>query len=197
MPVSPNARRQDLPAPLSEILMRMLQKDSDARPDAKELIAAFQLMLAPAPSEDTLPEPARVPTLLPVIAFGTPVLVMLLIALGIIVISFFIDTPEAGPAGQGSKLPTEPVKQEAASPNNETADGSEASAPAAAPTRRSRSPGHDAYLAGLDRKKTELELQRTELLLKYTEQHPDVVLIDRQLEQLAIERRDHLQQRRR
>jgi serine/threonine-protein kinase len=197
MPVSPNARRQDLPAPLSEILMRMLQKDSDARPDAKELIAAFQLMLAPAPSDDTLPEPTRVPTLLPVIAFGTPVLVMLLIALGIIVISFFIDTPEAGPAGQGSKLPTEPVKQEAASPNNETADGSEASAPAAAPTRRSRSPGHDAYLAGLDRKKTELELQRTELLLKYTEQHPDVVLIDRQLEQLAIERRDHLQQRRR
>jgi len=197
MPVAPNTRRQGLPGTLAEILMRMLQKDPDTRPDPQELIAAFQSMLAPAPSEDTSPEPARVPTLLPIIAFGTPVLVMLLIALGIIVISFFIDTPEPGTAGQKSNLVTEPVKQGATTPNNETADGADASPPAAAPPRRNRSPGYDAYLSGLDRKKTELELQRTELLLKYTEQHPDVVLIDRQLEQLAIERRDYLQQRRR
>ena len=197
MPVAPNTRRPGLPAPLAEILMRMLQKDPEARPDAKELIAAFQSMLAPRPSEDHTPEPERVPTLLPVVAFGTPVLVMLLIALGIIVISFFIDTPKPGTAGQESNLTTEPVRQEAATPNKETADDAEPSPPAAAPPRRSRNPGYDAYLSGLDRKKTELELQRTELLLKYTEQHPDVVLIDRQLEQLAIERRGYLQQRRR
>ncbi len=195
MPVAPNTRRQGVPGPLAEILMRMLQKDPDARPDPQELIAAFRSMLVPAPSEDISPEPARVPTLLPVIAFGTPVLVMLLIALGIIVISFFIDTPEQGTAGE--KLVTEPVKEEAATQQNEKADDAETAPPPAASPRRNRSPGYDAYLSGLDRKKTELELQRTELLLKYTEQHPDVVLIDRQLEQLAIERSDYLQQRRR
>lgn len=198
MPVSPNARRLDLPAPLSEILMLMLQKDPDARPDAKELIAAFRKILAPpAPLLEPPPKPSRVPVLLPVIAFGTPVLVMLLIALGIIVISFFIDTSEQGAGGEKSNLPATPVKDEASAQTNEKADSAGSSPPSAASTRRSRSPGFDAYLSGLDRKKTELELQRTELLLKYTEQHPDVVLIDRQLEQLAVERRDHLQQRRR
>jgi len=39
-----------------------------------------------------------------------------------------------------------------------------------------------------------LRIQRTELLLEYTEQHPDVVQIDRQLEQLQVERRAYLRQ---
>jgi len=198
MPVAPNTRRHGLPDPLAEILMRMLQKDPDARPDAQELIAAFRKMLAPPPaSVEPSPEPSRVPALLPVIAFATPVLVMLLIALGIIVISFFISTSEQGAVGENSNLLTKPVKDESSAQTNDKADAAEPSPPAAASTRRSRSQAYDAYLSGLDRKKTELELQRTELLLKYTEQHPDVVLIDRQLEQLAIERRNYLQQRRR
>lgn len=199
MPVSPSTRRQGLPAPLAEIMMRMLQKDPDARPDAHELIAALRKMSAPPPAENTSPEPERIPPLLPIIAFGTPALVMLLIAVGIIVISFFIDTPQQGTVVQQSNLPAEPAKGEASTQPSEKADGAEAEArpPAAATPRRNRSPDDDAYLSGLDRKKTELELQRTELLLKYTEEHPDVVLIDRQLEQLAIERGNYLQQRRR
>jgi len=40
-----------------------------------------------------------------------------------------------------------------------------------------------------------LRIQRTELLLGYTEQHPDVVQIDRQIEQLQLERSNYLQQR--
>ena len=52
----------------------------------------------------------------------------------------------------------------------------------------------DPYLAGLDKKRAELRLRRTELLLEYTERHPDVVQIDRQLEQLRIERHTHLRQ---
>ena len=36
--------------------------------------------------------------------------------------------------------------------------------------------------------------ERTELLLQYTDQHPDVVQVDRQLEQLRSERRRHLRQ---
>jgi len=198
MPVAPNTRRQGLPDPLAKILMRMLQKNPDARPDAQGLIAALRKMLAPPPaSEEPSPEPSRVPALLPVIAFATPVLVMLLIALGIIVISFFINTSEQGEVGENPNMLTKPVKDESSAQTNDKADAAEPSPPAAASTRRSRSQGYDAYLSGLDRKKTELELQRTELLLKYTEQHPDVVLIDRQIEQLAIERRNYLQQRRR
>jgi serine/threonine-protein kinase len=52
----------------------------------------------------------------------------------------------------------------------------------------------DAYLAGLDKKQVELRIRRTELLLQYTPQHPDVVQVDRQLEQLRTERRRHLRQ---
>lgn len=37
-------------------------------------------------------------------------------------------------------------------------------------------------------------VNRTELLLEYTEQYPDVVQIDRQLEQLQDERRRHVRQ---
>ena len=40
----------------------------------------------------------------------------------------------------------------------------------------------------------ELRIKRTELLLEYTEQHPDVVQIDRQLELLQLERRRYLRQ---
>ena len=69
--------------------------------------------------------------------------------------------------------------------------------PSTSPTVSTRSKPHvevDAYLAGLDKKQVELRIKRTELLLAYTEQHPDVVQIDRQLEQLRIERRQYLQQ---
>jgi serine/threonine-protein kinase len=57
-------------------------------------------------------------------------------------------------------------------------------------------PEPDPYLAGLDKKRVELRIKRTELLLKYTEQHPDVVRVDRELEQLRIERRTYLKQKR-
>jgi serine/threonine-protein kinase len=39
-----------------------------------------------------------------------------------------------------------------------------------------------------------LRILRTELLLQYTEQHPDVMQVDRQLEQLRIERRNYVRQ---
>ena len=37
-------------------------------------------------------------------------------------------------------------------------------------------------------------MKRTELLLEYTDKHPDVVQIDRQLEQLRVERRKYVRQ---
>ncbi|HEY9146901.1 MAG TPA: serine/threonine protein kinase, partial [Thiobacillus sp.] len=53
----------------------------------------------------------------------------------------------------------------------------------------------DAYLAGLDKKLVELRIKRTVLLTKYTKQHPDVVEVDRQLEQLRVERSRYLKQK--
>ena len=60
--------------------------------------------------------------------------------------------------------------------------------------RQSNTIKADAYLIGLDKKQVELRIKRTELLLEYTEQYPDVVQIDRQLEQLQEERRKHVRQ---
>ena len=54
----------------------------------------------------------------------------------------------------------------------------------------------DAYLQGLEEKKVEFQLKKTELLLKYTEHHPDVMLVMRQLEQLEAERRVYLRKHR-
>ena len=54
----------------------------------------------------------------------------------------------------------------------------------------------DAYLAGLDKKLVELRIKRTVLLTKYTKQHPDVVEVDRQLEQLRVERSRYIKQKR-
>jgi serine/threonine-protein kinase len=75
--------------------------------------------------------------------------------------------------------------------------GTAAKSPSTSPTVSTRSKPHveaDAYLAGLDKKQVELRIKRTELLLAYTEQHPDVMQIDRQLEQLRVERHQYLQQ---
>ncbi|MFN3751715.1 MAG: serine/threonine protein kinase, partial [Thiobacillus sp.] len=72
----------------------------------------------------------------------------------------------------------------------------DAPAPAAAAPKKNAAT-EDPYLAGLDRKQIELRLRRTELLLTYTAQHPDVVQIDRQLEQLRAERQRYLRQLRR
>ena len=110
-----------------------------------------------------------------------------LIWIGIIVIEHFL---------QASPSPAPPATQISASqPPADAVSDSPPSAeltdrPASRPTVES-----DAYLAGLDKKQVELRIKRTELLLEYTKQHPDVVQVDRQLEQLRIERRRYLRQR--
>jgi len=210
MPVPPKSQRQDLPDAFADILMRMLSKNPDERPDARALAAAFRQMMPAAPLVEPPPQPNRAPALLAVIAFGTPVLVFLLIAVGIIVISFFLDAPGRHKTPATPAVAETPVKDGNSAVESDESRTDGASVGPARPVesiqrKRSptvdvhpeRAPTADSYLAGLDKKRTELEIQRTELLLKYTEQHPDVVLIDRQLEQLAAERRDYLRQRRR
>ncbi len=181
--------RPNLPAGLSSLLTRMLDKSPDNRPDARALVNALHALIpaAPRPSAPVPPPPNRVSPVLPLLAFGTPVGVFLLIGIGIIVIEYFLPSP------QQDALPAVPPIV-SAPPASGPPDTSAPRVSSPAPAAQEPPPESDPYLAGLDKKQVELRIRRTELLLKYTRRHPDVVQIDRQLEQLRIERRNHLRQ---
>ena len=189
-PVSPSLLRPQLPEALTSLLASMMQKTPEARPDARALVKALHAIM-PVPS--SLPAPAapnRVSRLLPLVAFGTPLGVFLLIGVGIIVIQHFLEAPTiASPSGPAVGV----VQQHAPSASIAESDtGSQSPAPGSAAPRQAPAVRSDPYLDGLDRKQVELRIKRTELLLQYTEQHPDVVQVDRQLEQLKAERRSYL-----
>lgn len=187
-PVSASSLHPQLPAELADVLMRMLDKNPQARPDARALVDALHA-LAPAAPQVPAPPPAnRVPRLLPVLAFGTPLGVFLLIGVGIIVIEHFLAPPPT-PAVSGT-----PATQDVASIADGSTDSQAVAPVEVAPRTPEPAVASDAYLAGLDKKQVELRISRTELLLQYTPQHPDVVQVDRQLEQLRTERRRHLRQ---
>jgi serine/threonine-protein kinase len=190
-PVAASTLRPQLPAELASLLSRMLNKNPQARPDARALVNALHALVPARPQPPAPPPPNRIPRLLSLLAFGTPVGVFLLIGVGIIVIEHFLTTPQqAAPA---------PTQKTAPQPATDAASASQAAAVPAkpaklAPPRQKPAVESDAYLAGLDKKQVELRIKRTELLLQYTEQHPDVVQVDRQLDQLRIERRRYLRQ---
>ena len=182
--------RPQLPAGLSSLLTRMLDKNPGNRPDARSLVNALHALAPAAPQAPALPPSNRVPRLLPLLAFGTPAAVFLLIGVGLIVIEYFLpstqqDAPIATPPGASVPQPDAGATSAAPSPRAPGPDDPAAQKPPVEP---------DPYLAGLDKKQVELRIRRTELLLQYTRQHPDVVQIDRQLEQLRIERRKYLRQ---
>lgn len=189
-PVPVSTLRPNLPARLTDLLARMLHKDPLARPDARSLVHDLHALAADLSHVPATPPSNRVSRWLPVLAFGTPFGVFLLIGLGIIVIEHFLDVPQPAvfaPLSHRSADKAAPDTPTEVSPNGQAAGG-------AAGSRRSTAVKPDAYLLGLDKKQVELRIKRTELLLEYTEQYPDVVQIDRQLEQLQDERRKHVRQ---
>lgn len=184
-PVPATTLRPRISVGLASLLAHMLNKKPEARPDARTLVSAFHaLALASTPATSPLPVPStnRVSRLLRVLAFGVPIGVFLLIGLGIIVIEHFLATPPHAP---------QLSVQQAVPPavDDTTADQPP---PESDETTNTPPPESDAYLAGLDKKLVELRIKRTVLLLKYTNQHPDVVQVDRQLEQLRAERSRYL-----
>ena len=185
-PAAAETLRPQLPAGLARLVAHMLSKNPHARPDARTLVKALHA-LARGPSQAPTPPPSnRVPRVLPVLAFGMPVVVFLLLGVGLIVIQHFLgNAPAQIPARE--LAPNAAIQPDSATvPESAPAESEQAAPPPPAET--------DPYLAGLDKKSVELRIRRTELLLEYTEQHPDVVQIDRQLEQLRAERRRHLRQ---
>jgi serine/threonine-protein kinase len=188
-PVAASTLRPQLPTGLASLLSHMLSKTPRARPDAHALVNALHAQAAAARQAQVPTPPNRTPRLLPILAFGAPVGVFLLIGVGIIVIEHFLAMPQAAePATR--LLAVSPPSADVAAVSPVSPAPPEAARPPPAPAAEP-----DPYLDGLDRKRAELRLRRTELLLEYTERHPDVVQIDRQLEQLRTERRKYLQQR--
>jgi serine/threonine-protein kinase len=180
--------RPGLPAWLNELLACMLDKQPEKRPDARTLVKALHALSVAAPALPVVaPPPQRVPRLLAALAFGTPLGVLLLIGVGIILVDYFLPAPQLDtPASMDApattpQIDTDPLRAPAIADTPSPA----APSPAARP---------DPYLVGLDKKQVELRIRRTELLLQYTDQHPDVVQVDRQLEQLRSERRRYLRQ---
>jgi len=197
-PVAAGSLRPHLPAGLVDLLARMLHKNPGVRPDAPTVVKALHA-LAPAAPQPPAPKPSnRVSRLLPILAFGTPIGVFLLIGVGIIVIEHFLGTSEQ--VAPDPTLPGVSSEQNVSSGSDTRPDAEKAGQLSSSPTRlrppRKATAPIDPYLEGLDKKQVELRIQRTELLLEYTEQHPDVVQIDRQLEQLQVERRTYLRQQR-
>lgn len=204
MPVPVEVIRPKLPDELTSLLARMLSKKPEDRPDASTLVNALHALTSNTPPTPALPTVDKVPRPLRVLAFTTPVVVFLMVGVGIILINHFLETPQQIPA-----TPTPPSVaatrsiQAPSIPNGDpdSKTSTTASVENAHPVARNKLPVKksaakpDAYLEGLDKKQVELRIKRTELLLKYTGQHPDVLLVDRQLDQLHDERRTYLRKR--
>ncbi|NDP47172.1 MAG: protein kinase [Sulfuriferula multivorans] len=186
-PAPASTLRANLRTELVDLLTRMLHKDPHARPDARTLVNDLHTLAANMARKPEILPSNKVSRLLPVLAFGTPFGVFVLIGLGIIVIEHFIEKPpQAIQTTQKTRtsnvsataVSTPPI--EATLPDTTTG------------LKQSNTIKADAYLIGLDKKLVELRIKRTELLLEYTEQYPDVVQVDRQLEQLQEERQKHV-----
>jgi len=211
-PIAPVNRRPEITAPFERIIMRMLHKEAEARLDSLTLIVElhktgeYGTPLPPTNGEN------RVPLILQLIAFGSPLTVLVVTGIGMIVINYFLAlTPkETLRSKAGVPLLTTPnntilewetqpqvdlattlQNTKKSSPNNFSTKSKD-DKPSTSEKLSERLPPPDAYLQGLDKKKVEYEIKKTELLLKYTEQHPDVALVNRQLKQLEEERRLYL-----
>jgi len=191
-PVPASTLRAQLHPGLASLLTSMLDKSPQARPDARTLADALHALAPAAPPAPAATPSRRLSRLLPVLAFGILLGVFLLIWST----EYFSPPPPQEtptPIAPSDRTPRESTAPPAANEKDEKPAG-QASTPVAKPAHPA--PGApvetDPYLAGLDKKQVELRIKRTELLLEYTKQHPDVVQVDRQLEQLHIERQNYL-----
>ena len=194
------------PPSFGRIIRRMLEKQAHARYDARGLIEELRKLEQAPPAPPGSVDSNRVPRSLAIIAFSIPAAVFLLIALGIMTISHFLGhTSDTQSGKSGDPRPTfPPISNSLSSGTNLINPASEATSgkvnpekkPQPAQTKASQGKvKQDAYLLGLEQKQVALELKKTELLLKYTPQHPDVILINRQLEQLNSEREKYRDER--
>lgn len=204
----PASRLRPEISPLFErIIVRMLSKQAELRFDSHTLVLELSKSGEfDVPAGPEAPPETHVPRFVSIVAFSTPMAVLLFTAIGMIVINYFLGLPIQAERKVGPPLLSTPSSAilDWALQSHPEAQGpfenkQQATAPNFSPTLNNiqthlgkssaTAPPPDAYLRGLAKKKVELEIRKTELLLNYTEQHPDVVLVNRQLKQLDAERR--------
>lgn len=195
-PVLPSQLRPEISLSFETLIMRMLNKQMEARVDSVALPLELQRI---GEYESLLPGPTRenyVPRLVSIVAFSTPLIVLMVTAIGLIVINYFLTFNIKNPPPQSIALTSPQSNPLQISPEQERepprpAHRADADRPGSN-KKVTRLTPQEAYLQGLDDKKVELEIKKTELLLQYTLRHPDVVDIKRQLRQLEAERKRYI-----
>lgn len=213
VPLPPSQLRPEISPLFERIIMRMMNKQAELRFDSHALVLELNKSgeYETPPGYDVTRE-THVPRLVSIVAFSTPLAVLLVTGIGMIVINYFLTFSMT--ATQAERKVSPPLFT---TPNNTILDWAllppsevigpfqnkkQPQAPTFSPTLKNIEPSlgkpsatlppQDVYLRSLEKKKVELEIKKTELLLKYTEHHPDVVLVKRQLKQLDAERRLYL-----
>lgn len=194
-PALPTLLRPEITVAFERLVMTMLNKQIEARIDSAMLPLQLQRVAENSFVQEPIAE-NNVPRLISIVAFSTPLAVVVITALGMIVINYFLTLGVKSPPLQtiALKSPSLDLRE---IPQNLKRDRPPASLPAPAPEPRkkaARLSATEAYLQGLEDKKVELEIKKTELLLQYTPRHPDVVDVKRQLRQLEAERKRYIRQ---
>lgn len=191
-PVLPTQLRPEISLSFESLIMRMLSKHIEARLDSATLPLELQRI---GEYENFVPSPNRenyVPRLISIVAFSTPLVVLMVTAIGLIVINYFLTFNIKSPPPQTIVL-NSPEDYALDSPQEIKPQRSAPESKQPGPSKQiTRLTPQEAYLQGLEDKKVELEIKKTELLLQYTPRHPDVVDIKRQLKQLEAERKRYI-----
>ena len=216
MPPFPAKLRPEITAPFERIILRMLNKQAEARIDLSALtLELHKSEETGLPPNSDYTRAHHVPRIFSIIAFSTPLAVLVVTGIGMIVINYFFSLSPQEIQSRATSLPllstsndtildwtTQPQVDLVSTLQNKKKPLQQTLAPLLKDKKQSQ-PGKatggspsDAYLQGLEEKKVEFELKKTELLLKYTEHHPDVMLVTRQLDQLKAERKVYLRKNR-
>jgi serine/threonine-protein kinase len=195
--------RKDAPAGVDEILARCLaKKPQDRYSSAHELAIELGALLRPSQKDAAAPiaNPA-LPRSLKALAFGMPVLIALALAIGIIVTTFIVEKNQPAQTVPSIKTPqlinitTSLTKDKDAEKSANQSRPANGPAKAASPAKATSQNDKDFFLEELDKKLAKLKVKRTELLSTYTELHPDVIMLDRQIEQMEDEKRNYIRRK--
>lgn len=217
-PVTLSKLRPEISPALERIIMRMMNKQSEARLDSHFLSSELHKSAEyGAPVGSPPGRENHVPRIVSLMAFSTPFAVLVITGIGMIVINYFLafslknnqpqgkaeappllSTPNNAILDWAAQPPTDMLgpfqnKKPSQQPNFSPTLNNIKNTPIGKLSAGTSPP--DAYLRGLEKKKIEYEIKKTELLLKYTERHPDVMLVKRQLKQLEKERQLYLRKR--
>ena len=199
-PLPASRLRPDIPVELDRLLARCLAKQPNLRPasardlylELKKIAALDAVML----TSGTSPQRLRP---LALFAFSIPVLVFLLLAAGLDCHQLFHSpAPRHGDPVATPKHPARSFSKgrqaccDCKTPRHFPRIAQSKPVPPRLDAQQIPAKAPDSYLVSVDKRLAELRLKRAEMLSRLTELHPDVVLLNRQIEQLKYEKAKYL-----